>query len=78
PDELWRNVVPENILRSDMIALQRYREIQKTNGRKTKRYDNIPQIREEDVEVIDNIQQIVVGKQPPPLQQQNEDRNMDP
>ncbi|CAG8803480.1 21776_t:CDS:2 [Dentiscutata erythropus] len=39
--------------------------------------DNIPQIRE-DVEVIDNVQQIVVGKQPPLLQQQNEDRNMDP
>ncbi|CAG8795234.1 6935_t:CDS:2 [Dentiscutata erythropus] len=39
--------------------------------------DNIPQIRE-DVEVIDNIQQIVVGKQSPSLQQQNEDRNMDP
>ncbi|CAG8795236.1 6936_t:CDS:2, partial [Dentiscutata erythropus] len=27
PDELWRNVVPENILRPDTIALQRYREI---------------------------------------------------
>ncbi|CAG8803483.1 21777_t:CDS:1, partial [Dentiscutata erythropus] len=33
PDELWRNVVPENILRPDAIALQRYREIQVNNNR---------------------------------------------
>ncbi|CAG8818868.1 10847_t:CDS:2, partial [Dentiscutata erythropus] len=112
---------PENILRPDAIALQRYREIQvnklpeeqiiieeeeefnqqdvlecpichislhqdqRLNLERARRrieerqrdMDNIPQIRE-DIEVIDNVQQIVVGKQPPPLQQQNEDRNMDP
>ncbi|CAG8808313.1 2030_t:CDS:2, partial [Dentiscutata erythropus] len=33
PDELWRNVVPENILRPDAIALQRYREIQVNDNR---------------------------------------------
>ncbi|CAG8799804.1 6145_t:CDS:2, partial [Dentiscutata erythropus] len=133
PDELWRNVVPENILRPDAIALQSYREIQVNElpeeqiiieeeeefdqqdvldcpichislhqggdhilqimrrnrdqrlnlerarirmEERQRDMDNIPQIRE-DVDVIDNVQQIVVVKQPPPLQQ-NEDRNMDP
>ncbi|CAG8744803.1 1658_t:CDS:2, partial [Dentiscutata erythropus] len=129
-DELWRNVVPENILKLDAIALQRYREIQvnelpeeqiiikeeeefdqqdflecsichillyqdenviqlcdnshvfhylRQMEERQRDMDNIPQIRE-DVEVINNVQQIVVGKQPLPLQrqQQNEDRNMDP
>ncbi|CAG8804205.1 13749_t:CDS:2, partial [Dentiscutata erythropus] len=34
PDELWRNVLPENILRPpDAIALQRYREIQVNDNR---------------------------------------------
>ncbi|CAG8804202.1 6032_t:CDS:2, partial [Dentiscutata erythropus] len=112
PDELWRNVVPENILRPDVIALQRYREIQvnklpeeqiiieeeeefdqqdvsdcpichislhqarRRMEERQRDMDNIPQIRE-NVEVIDNIQQIVVVKQLPPPQQ-NEDRNMNP
>ncbi|CAG8712040.1 4741_t:CDS:2, partial [Dentiscutata erythropus] len=110
PDELWRNVVPENILRPDAIALQRYRKIQvnelpeeqiiikeefnqqdvlecpichiplhqarRQMEERQRDINNILQIRE-DVEVIDNVQQIVVGKQPPPLQQQNKDRNID-
>ncbi|CAG8785146.1 13067_t:CDS:2, partial [Dentiscutata erythropus] len=159
PDELWRNVLPENILRPpDAIALQGYREIQvnelpeeqiiieeeeefdqqdvldclichislhqggnviqllcfqpllrrrvgrdhilqimrrnrdqrlnlervrrrmerRARRRIEERQRDMDQQVREDVDVIDNnVQQIVVEKQPPPLQQ-NEDRNMDP
>ncbi|CAG8806621.1 14207_t:CDS:2, partial [Dentiscutata erythropus] len=62
---------PENILKLDAIALQRYREIQVNDNR-------IPQqiIIEEEEEF--NQQDVLefVEKQPPPLQQ-NKDRNID-
>ncbi|CAG8785212.1 28076_t:CDS:2 [Dentiscutata erythropus] len=80
PDELWRNVVPENILRPDVIALQRYREIQVNNNRIAQQIV----IEEEEFDQQDVLDcpichislHQVIGKQPPPLQ--NEDGNVDP
>ncbi|CAG8598196.1 11899_t:CDS:2, partial [Dentiscutata erythropus] len=54
-------------------------QVDRARRRIEERQRDIDQQVREDVDVIDNVQQIVVvEKQPPPLQQQNEDRNIDP